>query len=138
VSRSKIVPLQQNPLSFGGALHVKMRAPRPQPETALSYAGVSLFLGAMVFGAGPARGWVGMLGILLMAGVFAFGRTGMPRYASASYALMFCGMAASFGLSLVWPDRPRWSDDVYRYAMLVSFVGAGRYLWTRRGQRGAA
>ena len=115
-----------------------MKTPRPQPETALSYVGLCLFLGAILCASGAVRGWVGMFGILLIAGVFAFGRSDMPRYASASYALMFSAMAASFGLSLVWPDRPLWSDAAHRYAMLVSFVGAARYLWARRADLGAA
>ena len=115
-----------------------MKAPHPQPETVIAYASVGLLLGAIVFGTGAVRGWVGILGFLLLAVVFAVGRTGLPRYASASYALMLSAMAASFGFSLVWPDRPSWSDSVYRFALLVSFLGVGRFPWARRAQLGAA
>ena len=125
-------------LSSDGAPRVTSRISLPHTESLVAYSSVAVLLGALVFASGTSRGWLGMLGYVGIGAVFLLGRTGMPRYARASGAVMFVAMAASFGFPIVWMERAAWVDDVRRVIMVVAMLGYARYVWSLRAVPSAA
>ena len=117
---------------------MKSRRSLPRTESVIAHGSLAVLLGAMVFASGTSQGWLGILGFVGIGGVLLLGRTGMPRFARVSGAVMFVAMAASFGFPLVWVERAAWVDDVRRVIMLVAALGYARYAWSLRAIPSAA